>query len=96
MTGVKPHSIETHLFVSGTVQRVFFRAKTKQHADNLDLKGYVKNLSDGRVEVCVAGDQVAPLIEALEREPEPISIRLIETQTKPPEKSYTSFTIEHY
>lgn len=95
MTGAKPHSIETHLFVSGAVQGVFFRAKTKQHADNLHLKGYVRNLPDGRVEICVAGDQVVPLIEALKREPEPILIRLIETQTKPLKKTYDGFTIEH-
>ncbi|MCP5505489.1 MAG: acylphosphatase [Chlamydiales bacterium] len=94
MTGAKPHSIETHLFVSGTVQGVFFRAKTKQHADKLHLKGYVRNLSDGRVEICVMGNQVAPLIEALQGEPPPISIQSIETHTSSLKMNYSGFTIE--
>lgn len=93
MTGAKPHSVETHLFVSGTVQGVFFRAKTKQHADKLNLRGYVKNLNDGRVEICVVGDQVTSLIEALRGEPAPISIQSIETLTSPLKKNYSSFTI---
>lgn len=42
--------------VSGRVQGVFFRASTAQRARELGLSGWAKNLSDGRVEVVVAGD----------------------------------------
>lgn len=41
--------------VSGKVQGVFFRASTQQHARHLGLRGYVRNLDDGRVEVVAAG-----------------------------------------
>lgn len=44
-----------HCLVSGKVQGVWFRANTKQEADKLGLKGWVRNLSDGRVEVMVSG-----------------------------------------
>lgn len=39
-----------HFFVSGRVQGVFFRQRTKEHADRFGLSGWVRNLPDGRVE----------------------------------------------
>lgn len=83
MTGAKSHSVETHLFITGTVQGVFFRSKTKTHADHLGLKEYVKNLPDGRVEICVEGEKVNELIDFLKKEPSPASIDHIERETRP-------------
>lgn len=40
-------------FISGKVQGVGFRFFTKQIANNMRLKGFVKNLNDGRVEIVV-------------------------------------------
>ena len=45
------------VFISGIVQGVFFRAFIKEQADKLDLKGHVRNLDDGRVEVVVEGKE---------------------------------------
>jgi len=45
--------------VSGKVQGVFFRASTRDRAQALGLRGFAKNLPDGRVEVLVAGDDAA-------------------------------------
>ncbi len=42
-------------FVSGTVQGVFFRAGTVRMAGQLGLRGYARNLPDGRVEVLAVG-----------------------------------------
>lgn len=42
--------------VSGTVQGVFYRASTQNEAKKLGLTGYVRNLSDGSVELEVQGD----------------------------------------
>lgn len=57
--------IRAHLFISGRVQMVLFRATTQQRAKKFGVKGFVKNLSDGRVEVVVEGEQggVQKLIE---------------------------------
>lgn len=44
------------LYITGTVQGVFFRGFIKENAEKLDLKGFTRNLEDGRVEVFVEGD----------------------------------------
>ena len=74
MIGNKPPLIEFQIIVTGNVQGVFFRAKTKDHADHLGLKGYVRNLSDGSVEICVMGEKIDALLDALNKEPLPIQI----------------------
>jgi len=51
--------------VSGKVQGVFFRASTGEQAQRLHLRGYARNLADGRVEVLAGGS--ADAIDALER-----------------------------
>jgi acylphosphatase len=51
--------------VSGKVQGVFFRASTVRIAEQLKLRGFVRNLPDGRVEVLALGDNAA--LEALAR-----------------------------
>ena len=43
------------VLVSGTVQGVFFRRSTVQQAIDLGLKGWVRNLEDGRVECKALG-----------------------------------------
>lgn len=45
------------ILVSGHVQGVFFRASARELAKKLNLKGYAKNLDDGRVEMKVSGEQ---------------------------------------
>ena len=51
------HSFMTraHIFFSGTVQGVGFRYTTRHIAADLNLKGWVRNLPDGRVEMVVEG-----------------------------------------
>lgn len=42
--------------VSGLVQGVSFRAWTQARAQALGLRGYARNLADGRVEVVASGE----------------------------------------
>jgi len=44
------------ILVHGKVQGVFFRASTKEKAEELGLTGEVRNLPDGGVEVVACGD----------------------------------------
>jgi acylphosphatase len=46
-----------HIYVSGRVQGVFFRAETAELARRLGLCGWVRNLPDGRVEALFEGDR---------------------------------------
>ena len=46
-----------HLIVHGDVQGVFYRSNTRKKASELGLKGYVKNLPDGTVEVVAEGSE---------------------------------------
>jgi len=45
-----------HVYVSGRVQGVFFRADTRRAAADLNLTGWVSNMADGRVEAVFEGD----------------------------------------
>ena len=47
------------LLVSGRVQRVGYREACRQEAEKLGLKGWVRNLGDGRVELQACGDPAA-------------------------------------
>jgi len=46
-----------HILVSGLVQGVFFRGYTQVKAREFELKGWVQNLPDGRVEAIFEGDR---------------------------------------
>lgn len=45
--------------VSGRVQGVFYRGTAKQRARELGVRGYARNLPDGRVEVLACGEREA-------------------------------------
>ena len=45
--------------VSGRVQGVFYRGTAARRAKELAVRGYARNLTDGRVEVLACGDEEA-------------------------------------
>lgn len=51
--------IAIHAFVAGRVQGVWFRQSTKEKAVSLALRGWVRNLPDGQVELKAAGEELA-------------------------------------
>jgi acylphosphatase len=57
--------VRRRFIVSGKVQGVFFRDAAKSQAEMLGLKGWAKNLPDGRVEIVAEGDVTA--VERLSR-----------------------------
>ena len=46
-------------FVSGRVQGVFYRGTCVRKAESLGVRGYARNLDDGRVEVLACGEAAA-------------------------------------
>ncbi|GAB3187735.1 hypothetical protein GCM10027061_04780 [Nesterenkonia suensis] len=53
------------LRITGRVQGVFFRASTRDAAEDLSLTGWVRNADDGAVEVLIGGQ--GPAVDALIR-----------------------------
>jgi acylphosphatase len=53
-----------HIIVTGRVQGVFFRARTRDKARELNLRGWVRNLDSDKVEVMAEGPgkEIAELI----------------------------------
>lgn len=51
--------MRARVFVSGRVQGVYYRANTRDAARARDVDGWVRNLSDGRVEAVFEGDETA-------------------------------------
>jgi acylphosphatase len=47
--------VRAHVFVSGRVQGVFYRATTRDTARDHGVDGWVQNLADGRVEAVFEG-----------------------------------------
>jgi len=84
------------IYVDGTVQGIFFRSFVKQNAEKLNVKGFVRNLEDGRVEVFVEGnvDDVKKMIEICGKGPKHSQIRKIDIK---PERfqDFKSFKILH-
>ena len=72
------------LTIQGTVQGVLYRQFAKENADNLKLKGFVRNLTDGNVEVIVEGekDNIDRLEKILLKGPEHSQIRNIDREEK--------------
>jgi acylphosphatase len=68
------------LYINGTVQGIFFRQFVKENAERNDVRGFVRNLEDGRVEVFIEGDgkDVDKMIELCKKGPRHAQIRNVE------------------
>ncbi|MEM1538132.1 MAG: acylphosphatase [Candidatus Nezhaarchaeales archaeon] len=49
--------VRAHVYISGLVQGVFFRAWTRDEAIKRGIDGWVRNLPDGRVEAVFEGEK---------------------------------------
>ncbi len=48
-----------HLLISGKVQGVFFRETARKIAVQLNIKGWIKNTNDEKVEAVITGEKEA-------------------------------------
>jgi acylphosphatase len=73
---------EVHLFVTGRVQGVSYRANAADMARKLGLAGWVRNLPDGRVELLAQGEEKAlkSLLGWAHQGPSQARVEHIETQ----------------
>ena len=85
-----------HVRATGRVQGVFFRAWTKQAADELGVRGWVRNCTDGSLEAHLEGDEdeIDELIARMRDGPRGASVS--ELATRPAEvQSFSDFTLRH-
>lgn len=75
-----------HLWISGNVQGVGFRASTRRRAKNNNVTGWVKNLEDGRVEAVFEGeeDNVAEVMDWAREGPAIASVEDLELEEEEP------------
>ncbi len=70
------------IYISGSVQGIFFRKYMKECADELSIRGFVRNLDDGRVEVVVEGrdERINEMVVRCKKGSQHSAIKKVETQ----------------
>jgi acylphosphatase len=83
-----------HVLVTGIVQGVFFRQKTKQEADGFGVTGWVRNLRDGRVEAVFEGEEnaVKALVEYCRHGPRYAKVASVEVEWQSYREEFSNFT----
>jgi acylphosphatase len=86
-----------HLRVSGVVQGVGFRASTVGEARRLGLRGWVRNLADGRVEIEAEGGRaaLAALVRWCERGPPSAQVEGVAADWRPHVGDLGPFAARH-
>ena len=82
--------------ISGRVQGVFFRANTVNASKNFEIKGFVKNLPSGEVQITVEGEkkELENFLNAVKNFTF-TKIDKIETKWKKPLNKFNEFKIEY-
>jgi acylphosphatase len=86
-----------HVYVSGRVQGVFFRAATKRAATSLNLTGWVRNMADGRVEAVFEGedDNVDKMLAWCHIGPPAARVEKVTIKEEPYTGEFRDFSIKH-
>ncbi|AFZ15969.1 acylphosphatase [Allocoleopsis franciscana] len=80
-------SIRAHVFIAGRVQGVGYRYSTMDEAARLGVKGWVRNVPDGRVEAVFEGSRntVETLIRWCHQGPTAARVKEVEVEYEKPE-----------
>ena len=86
-----------HAYIYGLVQGVGFRYFVLWKARQYGLTGFVRNLSDGSVEVVAEGDEDAlkMLLDDLKHGPPAASVTDVKYEWQPPSGSFHDFRITY-
>ena len=88
--------IARRYFVSGMVQGVGFRYFAQRSAAKHQIRGFIRNLSDGRVEAFVEGSERAVIAfkEDIAAGPPFSNVEMLEEIVEDPTDQYSTFSIE--
>ena len=83
--------------VSGLVQGVWFRASTQQKAEELGLKGWVRNTSNGCVEAVFEGERlrVEDIVSWCRQGPPNAQVKDVAVNYAEFSGAFSSFAIRH-
>ncbi len=83
------------IIVKGRVQGVFFRSETREVARHLGLKGYVRNLGNGDVEVIAQGEEkeLAELIGFCNKGPAAADVSKVDVKKQELKEKFVEFGI---
>jgi len=86
-----------HIIVHGKVQGVFFRDNIQKKASESNLKGYVKNLPDGTVEIIAEGNEdiIKQLITFCNKNPGYSNVTDIEIKESKPTNEFNKFEVRY-
>lgn len=87
-------TVRVHVWVSGIVQGVFYRASTVEQARAAGVAGWVRNLPDGRVEAVLEGrpEAVERVLAWMRVGPPRAVVEGVEVMHEPPE-GLSRFTV---
>ena len=87
-----------HVFYTGRVQGVGFRATAEEAAQSLGVVGWVKNLHDGRVELVAEADEAAleRFLEGIRTGPMKNFINHVEISWSSASDTFDEFEIRYY
>lgn len=94
-TGSRMGQKRIHLVVRGRVQDVFFRASAQREARRLGLTGWVRNRTDGAVELIAEGeeDQVKDLLAWAQHGPSTARVDKVDTRWRSYTGEFADFRI---
>ena len=86
---------QLHVLIEGMVQGVGFRHATLMEAQSRSLTGWVRNLSDGRVEAVFEGphDVLQGMLQWCERGPFLAEVRSVQPEWREAEGRFAGFRI---
>jgi acylphosphatase len=87
--------VRARVFVDGRVQGVAYRFFAEKYAARLGITGWVRNLSDGRVEVLAEGTshQVETFLERLREGPSLARVDVFDVRREPSTGEFADFRI---
>ncbi len=95
MSDEAPETARLHALVEGIVQGVGFRFFVQQRAAALGVRGWVRNLWDGRVEVLAEGPRptLETLLGDLRRGPRAAQVRGLTFEWQPATGEFSGFHV---